>query len=69
MGEGRGVYRVLVGRPEGKRPLRRPVHGWEDNIKMYLREIGINGTNWIRPAQDRVQWWAFVNAVMNLWIL
>jgi hypothetical protein len=45
MGEGRGVYRVLVGRPEGKRPLGRPRHRWEDNIKMDLREIGINGAN------------------------
>jgi hypothetical protein len=47
MGEGRGVYRVLVGRPEGKRPLGRPRSRWEDNIKMNLREIGINGANWI----------------------
>jgi hypothetical protein len=65
-GERRGAYRVLVGRPEGKRPLRRPSHRWEDNIKMDLREIGIDGANWIRLAQDRVQWWAFVNTVMNL---
>jgi hypothetical protein len=64
--EGRGVYRVLVGRPEGKRPLGRPRHRWEDNIKMDLREIGIDGANWIQLAQDRVQWWAFVNTVMNL---
>jgi hypothetical protein len=54
MGEGRGVYRVLVGRPEGKRPLGRPRHRWEDNIKMDLRGIGIDGTNWIQLAQDRV---------------
>jgi hypothetical protein len=66
MGEGRSVYRVLVGRPEGKRPLGRPRHRWEDNIKMGFREIGIDGTNWIHLAQDRVQWWAFVNTVMNL---
>jgi hypothetical protein len=66
MGEGRGVYRVLVGRPEGKRQLGRPRHKWEDNIKLDLREIGINGANWIWLAQDRVQWWAFVNMVMNL---
>jgi hypothetical protein len=52
--EGRGVYRVLVGRPERKRPLGIPRHRWEDNIKMDLREIGINGANWIRLAQDRV---------------
>jgi hypothetical protein len=55
MGEGRGVYKVLVGRPEGKRPLGRPRHRWKDNIKMDLREIGINGANWIQLAQDRVQ--------------
>jgi hypothetical protein len=55
MGEGRGVYRVLVGKPEWKRPLGRPRRKWEDNIKMDLREIGIDGTNWIQLAQDRVQ--------------
>jgi hypothetical protein len=64
-GEERGAYRVLVGRPEGKRPLGRPRRRWEDNIKMDLREIGIDGANWIRLAQDRVQWRAFVNTVMN----
>jgi hypothetical protein len=66
MGEGRGAYRVLVGRPEGKTPLGRPRRRWEDNIKMDLREIGIDGANWIRLAQDRVQWRAFVKTVMNL---
>jgi hypothetical protein len=66
VGKGRGVYRLLVGRPEGKRPLGRPRLRWEDNIKLDLREIGIDGANWIRLAQDRVQWWAFVNTVMNL---
>jgi hypothetical protein len=66
MGEGRGVYRVLVGRPEGKRPLGGPRRRWEDNIKMDLREIGIDGAKLIRLAQDRVQWWACVNTVMNL---
>jgi hypothetical protein len=66
MGEGRGVYSVLVGRPKGKSALLRPRRRWEDNIKMDLREIGIDGANWIRLAQDRVQWWAFVNTVMNL---
>jgi hypothetical protein len=64
--EGRGVYRVLVGRPEGKRPLGRPRRRWEYNIKMGLREIGIDGANWIRQTQDRVQWRAFVDTVMNL---
>jgi hypothetical protein len=60
------VFRVLVGRPEGERPLVRPRHRWENNIKVDLRETGIDGTNWIQLAQDRVQWWAFVNTVMNL---
>jgi hypothetical protein len=66
MGEGRGVYWVLVGRLAGKRPLGRPWRRWEDNIKTDLREIGIDGANWIRLVQDRVRWWAFVNTVMNL---
>jgi hypothetical protein len=66
MGEGRVVYRVLVGRPEGKRPLGRPRRRWENNIKMDLRKIGIDGANSIQLAQDRVQWRAFVNTVMNL---
>jgi hypothetical protein len=65
---GRGVYRVLVGRPKGKRPLGRPRHRWEDNIKLDLREIGINGANWIRLAQNRIQWHNFVNTVMNPWV-
>jgi hypothetical protein len=65
MGEGRGVCRVLVGRPEGKRPLERRRRRWEDTIKMDLRNIRIDGANWIQLAQDRVQWWAFVNTVMN----
>jgi hypothetical protein len=58
MGEGRGFYMVLVGRPKGKRPLGRPRCRWEDNIKMYFREIGIDGVNWIHLAQGRVQWQA-----------
>jgi hypothetical protein len=66
MGEGRGVYRVLVGMPKGKRPRGRPRCRWEDNIKMDLRDIGIDGANWIWLAQDRVQWQPFVNMVMNL---
>jgi hypothetical protein len=66
MGEGRSVYRILVCRPEGKRPLGRPRRRWEDNIKMDLREIGIDGANWIRLDQDRVQWRAFVKTVINL---
>jgi hypothetical protein len=55
IGEGRGVYRVLVGTPEGKRPLGRPRRRWEDNIKTDLREIGIDGANWIQLAQNWVQ--------------
>jgi hypothetical protein len=66
VGEGRGVYRVLVGRPEGKRPLGRHRRWWEDNIKLDLREIRIDVANWIRLAQDRVQWRAFVNTLMKL---
>jgi hypothetical protein len=65
MGKGRGLFRVLVGRPEGKRPLGRPWHRREDNIKMDLRKIGIDGANWIRLAQVRVQWQAFVRMIMN----
>jgi hypothetical protein len=68
MGEERGVYRVLFGRPKGKRPLGRHRHRWEDNIKLDLRERRINGSNWIWLAQVRVQWQAFVNTVMNLWV-
>jgi hypothetical protein len=56
----------LVGRPERKRPLGRPKHRWEDNIKMDMREIGKDGANWIRVARDRVQWRAFVNTIVNL---
>jgi hypothetical protein len=66
MGEGRGVYRVLVGRREGTRPLGRPRLRWEDNIKMDLREIGIDGANRIRLAQDRVQWRAFMSTGVNV---
>jgi hypothetical protein len=57
---------VLVGRPEGKRPLGRPRRRWKDNIKMDIKEMGIDGTNRIRLAQDRVRWQGFVNTVMNL---
>jgi hypothetical protein len=66
MGEGRRVYRVLVGTPESKRPVGRPRHRWEDNIKMDVRETWIDGANWIELAQIRVQWRVFVNTVMNL---
>jgi hypothetical protein len=66
MGEKTNAYRMLVGNPEGKRPLGRPRRRWVDNIKMDLREIGWDGMNWIDLAQDRDQWRALVNAVMNL---
>ena len=64
-GEGRGVHKVLVGKPEGKRPLGRPRRRWEDNIKMDLREAG-GGGDWMELAQDRDRWRALVNTVMNL---
>jgi hypothetical protein len=66
MGEGRGVYRVLVVRPEGKRPLERPRRRWEDYIKMDLREKGIDWVNLIGMTQDGIQWRAFMSTVMNL---
>ena len=62
----RGVYRVLVGKPEGKRPLGRPRRRWEDSIMMHLQEVGCVGMDWIELAQDRDRWRAFVNVVMNL---
>jgi hypothetical protein len=65
MGETRNAYRILVGKPEGKRPLGRPRRRWVDNIKMDLGEIGWDGREWIELAQDRDQWRAFVNTVMN----
>ena len=66
MGERRAIYRVLVGKPEGKRPLGRPRHRWEDNIKMDLQEVGCWGMDWTELAQDRDRWQALVNAVMNI---
>ena len=66
MGERRGVYRVLVGKHEGKRPLGRPRRKWEDNIKMDLQEVGCGGMEWIELAQDMDKWRALVSAVMNL---
>ena len=66
MGEGRGVYRVLVGKPEGKRPLGRPGRRWEDNIRMDLQEVGLGYEDWIGLAQDRDRWRALVSAVRGL---
>jgi len=68
MGERRGVYRVLVGKPEGKRPLVRSRHRWEDNIKMNLQEVGCGCMDWIELTEVRDRWQALVNAVMNLWV-
>jgi hypothetical protein len=68
MGETRIAYRLLVGKPEGKRPLGRSRRRWVDKIKMALREIGWDGMDWIELAQDRDQWRALVNTVMNLWV-
>jgi hypothetical protein len=65
MGEKRNVYRLLVGKPEGKRPLGRPRLRWIDNIKMDLLEIGVSDVDWIGLAQDRYKWRALVNSVMN----
>jgi len=66
MGEERGVYRVLVGKPEEKRPLGRPRSRWVDNIRMDLQEVGCGYMDWIGLAQDRDSWWTLVSAVMNL---
>jgi hypothetical protein len=69
IGEERNVYRVLMGKPEGKRPLGRPRCRWEEGIRMDLREIGWGSVDWIQLAQDRDRWRALVNTVMNLWVL
>jgi hypothetical protein len=66
MEERRGAYRILMGRPEGRRPLGRPRRRWEDNITMDLQELGWQGMDWIDMAQDRDRWRALVNAAMNL---
>ena len=65
-GEERGVYRVLVGKPEGKRPLGRPRRRWLDNIRMDLQEVGCGHVDWLGLAQDRDRWRTLVSAVMNL---
>ena len=65
MEEGRGVHKVLVEKPEGKRPLGRPRRRWEDNIKLDLQEVGGGGGDWMELAQDRDRWLALVSTVMN----
>jgi len=69
MGKGRGVYRLLAGKPEGRRPLGRPRRRWEDNIRMDLREVGCGCVDWMELAQNRDRWRALVSAVMNLRVL
>jgi hypothetical protein len=66
--EMRNVYKMLTGKPEGKRPLRSPRHRWEGNIKMDFRETGVEGVDWIHQAQNRDCWQALVNTIMNLWV-
>jgi hypothetical protein len=68
MGEEKNSYRILVGKPEGKRPLGRPRRRWEDNIKVDLRQIEWGGMDWIDLVPDRDQWRALVNTVMNIWV-
>jgi len=68
MGENGGVFRVLVGKPEGKKPPGRTRHRWKDNMKMDLQEVGCEGMDWINVLQDRDRRWAFLNAVMNIWV-
>jgi hypothetical protein len=68
MGEKRAAYGLLLGKPEGKRPLGRPRHRWIDNMKMDLLVIGLRVVDWICLAQDRYSWRALVNAIINLWV-
>ena len=68
MEEGRIAFKMLTGKPTGKRPLGRPRRRWEDNIRMDLEEIGINAGNWVDSAQDTNYWRALVNAALNLWV-
>jgi len=68
MGEGRGVYRVLVGKPEGRKPLGRPRRRWEDNITMDLWEVGSGCVDWMELAQNRDRWRVLVSVVINLWV-
>jgi hypothetical protein len=68
MGEGRALYRILVGKPGGKNPLGRPSRRWENNITKYIQEVGCEVIDWIELAQDRDRWRTLVYAVMNLWV-
>jgi len=68
LGDKIGVFRVFVGKPEGKRPLGRPRHRWDDNIKLDLQEVGCGGMDWIELAQVMDRWQALVNAVVNFWV-
>jgi hypothetical protein len=68
MGKGRGVYNVLVGYPEGKKPMGGPRHRWEDNIKVDLQEVECGDMDWVELTQDRDRWRALVDAVMNVWV-
>ena len=68
MGRAEAYYRDLVGKPEGMKSLGNPRHRWEENIKMDLQEVGCGGIDWIELAQDRSRWWAFVTAVIKLWV-
>jgi hypothetical protein len=68
MGEESGVHRVLMGKPEGKRPFGRPRRRWEDNIKMGFQEVGVGCGDWIESAQDRGRWWVVVSTVKNLMV-
>ena len=68
MEEGRSAFKILTGKPTGKRPLGRPRRRWEDNIRMDLDEIAINAGNWVDSAQDRDSWRVFVNTALNLWV-
>ena len=68
MEEGRRAFKILTGKPTGKRPLGRPRHRWEDNIRMDLKEIDINWRNWVDSSQNRDYWGVIVNAALNLWV-
>ena len=68
MEEGRGVHKVLVGKPEGKSPMGRPRRRWKDNIKMDLQEVGRGCGDWMELAQDRDRWQALVSMLMNFWV-